>query len=536
MGRGYLLVEQLRKEWRTRAAAKVVDEAPRFCAGDLVLGAGTVLTQGSHEDGNARLSQNADGRLKTLLTVAYGAPVGQEAVNHLRTAVSRWRNGDRARASLHLALARVGRLAQPLEASRRLFMADGLMKAGVAPEAILDALDLRDEIGDRATKYSPDQPRVPAGNGRPSGEWTTTNAGGAPSRPERSVPQSQTAHGNPSRHGAVQPPHPISRPTLDASRPIASSNVRAPAVGGARTDGHSSRGLGGVAVGVAAAGRLESSLDLGALTETALDGLVTFVAGVAETGAVASGMAFAGGVTAFGILFIPDSEPRGAWVSVGGPGNISYYANPDETALRLKYTTADGVQRTLVASPGPDGNYRGPDGRVIARWVKGAARIGLVISTATLLSGDTGQLNLCPVAVPDKPHGNERAKDYEDYVKRIVNPDHPTPRGMGYALENSSKDLPTYFDDCHQRTGVLIEIKGLNYSKNLIKQNVPGNNMMRKILDQSENQVIASREGPIAWVFAEKGAADEVRKAFRETDKGREKIRVIWIPWVEGMK
>jgi hypothetical protein len=49
-------------------------------------------------------------------------------------------------------------------------MADGLIKAGIAPEAILQGLGTDDGS---FVRYSSLQPRVPGGNGRLSGEWTT---------------------------------------------------------------------------------------------------------------------------------------------------------------------------------------------------------------------------------------------------------------------------------------------------------------------------------------------------------------------------
>lgn len=78
----------------------------------------------------------------------------------------------------HLALAGVGRLDDPREDARRLFIADGLMKGGVAPATILEALGAGSSSEGLDRAYNPDQPRVPAGNGRPSGQWTTGESSG----------------------------------------------------------------------------------------------------------------------------------------------------------------------------------------------------------------------------------------------------------------------------------------------------------------------------------------------------------------------
>lgn len=119
----------------------------------------------------------SEARFMALLAVAYDRPITGGAMNHVKAAITRWREGDEVRATLHLALAGLGRLRDPGDAARRLFMTDGLLRAGVEPDAILDALDHRVSASGLA-KFDPDQPRVPAGSGRPSGQWTADGAGG----------------------------------------------------------------------------------------------------------------------------------------------------------------------------------------------------------------------------------------------------------------------------------------------------------------------------------------------------------------------
>jgi hypothetical protein len=82
------------------------------------------------------------------------------------------REGDAPLALTHLALAGAGRLTDPRDDARRLFIADGLMKAGVAPATILAALGDAPPPDALDRAYNPDQPRVPAGNGIVSGRWT----------------------------------------------------------------------------------------------------------------------------------------------------------------------------------------------------------------------------------------------------------------------------------------------------------------------------------------------------------------------------
>ena len=83
-------------------------------------------------------------------------------------------------ALMHLAMTALWPLTQPKQAAYRLFMADALMKAGMTTREVWHALGFDSALIERIEKYSPDQPRVPAGNGRPSGQWTRDGAENAP--------------------------------------------------------------------------------------------------------------------------------------------------------------------------------------------------------------------------------------------------------------------------------------------------------------------------------------------------------------------
>jgi hypothetical protein len=76
-------------------------------------------------------------------------------------------------AHVHLTHARLPELQDAKAAARRLFMADAVMKAGGRPRTIFEALGLDASYVDAVEKlYNPDEPRVPAGGGRQSGQWT----------------------------------------------------------------------------------------------------------------------------------------------------------------------------------------------------------------------------------------------------------------------------------------------------------------------------------------------------------------------------
>jgi len=165
-----MLVETLRADWAARGTNAYVSALPDFANGALALGAGTKLAAAC---GDPRDEAEDSKRAVALVSVAIGRPLDASAATHVRRALAKARGGDAPLALTHLALAGVGRLDDPREDARRLFIADGLMKAGVSPGAILEALGAAPARADLDRAYNPDQPRVPAGSGRSSGQWTS---------------------------------------------------------------------------------------------------------------------------------------------------------------------------------------------------------------------------------------------------------------------------------------------------------------------------------------------------------------------------
>jgi hypothetical protein len=169
-----MLLQTLHADWTARGTSMRVAALPEFVDGALMLGAGTKLADLSTPNREAEAE-----RAIALLSVAVGRPLDATAAKHARRALDRARNGDAPLAMTHLAPAGVGRLDDPREDARRLFIADGLMKAGVSPAAILAALsDTAPPSNELNRAYDPDQPRVPAGSGRPSGQWTSGDSTG----------------------------------------------------------------------------------------------------------------------------------------------------------------------------------------------------------------------------------------------------------------------------------------------------------------------------------------------------------------------
>lgn len=130
-----------------------------------------------------------------------------------------------------------------------------------------------------------------------------------------------------------------------------------------------------------------------------------------------------------------------------------------------------------------------------------------------------------------KPYDENRARQYEDFVKWFINPppNGPTPSGYVYYLTNPETNEPVSYDDCHKLTGIMVEIKGLG-SLNLILGLRPV--MTYKYLNQARRQVDASGGRPIVWIFAEKGAADFARELFDANEL--KQITIVEVPWTRS--
>ncbi len=137
----------------------------------LLLGAGTLLA-GLALDGE-------EPRLLALLSAAFACAASPQILDILRKAIGLWTRGDKFLAQLHLTYARLPPLSE--EQAFALCAADELLKEGMTPRALMKGLGLDPAALDGLEKYNPDQPRVPAGNGRASGQW----GGGATPGEER---------------------------------------------------------------------------------------------------------------------------------------------------------------------------------------------------------------------------------------------------------------------------------------------------------------------------------------------------------------
>jgi hypothetical protein len=474
-----VLYEQARDESHVRECAGPIYSTMTFVAEGLVLGAGTVIVP---TEGSRRLEslRGQEARILALLSAFYDGPTAPSALGNIERAAKAWREGDICLAYIHLAHAVVSRPRELRSGAYRLEMAQCALKCGSSPRAVFKALHLDARyIAAIEKAYNPDEPRVPAGSGSTSGEWTSgdVTTGGA-----------------------------------DAA-----------------TDGTSGD-------------RKQGSSFVARMALPASSVLGDLGAGqVAELGAYASRLLSLGpigaAVAAFGLLFIPSPNDIHVEGEVPEIPGLRYSWNRDETWLSLTYDRGDEAQRTFALQV--DGDFiRDDDGKVVGHVI-GGNRIAL--DTFALLPDlvKEDEPRLCPAPAPDaagsdqgRPYEENRARQYEDFVKLLINlpPTGPTPSGFVYYLPNPQDGDPTSYDDCKWSNGILFEIKGERYAE-LLKSPLIVESIAEGFIKQSGRQIAASQGRPIVWIFAEPEAAEFARRLFDSTDEGRERITVVYVPW-----
>jgi hypothetical protein len=136
----------------------------------LVLGAGILLAK-MGEDGLCL--DGEEERILTLLAIAYRGDVPGAALGTLRRVSKHWQGGDKCLAAIHLAQSSFPEIGE--DAATRLSLAAELIEAGMTPRELARELGLNPVPFD-VSKYDENQPRVPAGSGRESGQWTSADA------------------------------------------------------------------------------------------------------------------------------------------------------------------------------------------------------------------------------------------------------------------------------------------------------------------------------------------------------------------------
>lgn len=88
-----------------------------------------------------------------------------------------------------------------------------------------------------------------------------------------------------------------------------------------------------------------------------------------------------------------------------------------------------------------------------------------------------------------------------------------------------------HFDDCQHSTGMMVDAKGPGYAK-LLTYGWGRLSIGIKFATPSPSQVLAARDRPIRWYFAERETADFARALFSKLPYG-DRIDVEWRPWPE---
>src|SRR5262245_45916397 len=127
------------------------------------------------QDAPPRLAvEGEEERILALLSAALNKPVPARIIGNLQRSSEQWARGDKCLAHIHLAFAGLPRIDE--DAATRLARAEEALAKGASPGELVKALGL-DGASLDARKFSPDQPSVPAGNGRESGRWTSAESG-----------------------------------------------------------------------------------------------------------------------------------------------------------------------------------------------------------------------------------------------------------------------------------------------------------------------------------------------------------------------
>jgi hypothetical protein len=167
-----VLHESLWRAWSVQKRSVPVIPTLYFSADGLALGAGTILLPAIAPRCLANL-QGEEARLLALLSATYGKAISPSVFSSIMRAAKSWSRGDDVGAAIHLSHAGLPRPDDPDEAARRLFVTDAFIKSGTSPIGILQALGLETSyVGTVAKLYNELEPRVPAGNGIISGQWT----------------------------------------------------------------------------------------------------------------------------------------------------------------------------------------------------------------------------------------------------------------------------------------------------------------------------------------------------------------------------
>ncbi len=125
---------------------------------------------------DSRMAIAEDGeRCLASLSVLTNETLSAELLLDLVGAAAYLRDGDLALANLRLVFSRLPAIRTSADAER-LAAAVGLLDGGMAPSDLMKSVGLNADTLHAIRKFDPNQPRVPAGNGRASGQWGSASS------------------------------------------------------------------------------------------------------------------------------------------------------------------------------------------------------------------------------------------------------------------------------------------------------------------------------------------------------------------------
>jgi hypothetical protein len=173
--------DTLRTAWRDERARRLsrYRRLPALAERRLVLGADTVIANRMADrwGGPDLALKDNEARVLALLAVAYWRPVSPAAIGNLRRAAKAMARGDRALAAIHIAHTGLEKLDQEECIAFRLFCAERLLDAGMAPRELMTGLGLDPwPLDALKAGFDPDEPRDDRGR------WTDGGGGDEPSQ------------------------------------------------------------------------------------------------------------------------------------------------------------------------------------------------------------------------------------------------------------------------------------------------------------------------------------------------------------------
>jgi hypothetical protein len=475
----------LRKSFAERTWRVPFNALPVVQEQGLVLGHGSILARMgcNRQDEEILMLDRDEARLLALLSAVYGSQISPRVMHYVSRASEQWRRGDKVLANIELAYARFPRL-ETKDDSFRLYLAEDLLARGMSPKHLTRALGFDPNL----LKYDPNQPRVPAGSGRPSGRWVKVGDEASPT--DSASAASETVA--------------VAASILEGTAPTAL------------------RWLSSFAAQATGAGAL---------------GALAF-AGFMVLPTPNSGGVYEGDVPTFPGVRYKFSEPTGelqitakaddgSTITVQGHtrGDTSLYYDEKGrllgrdvgTGLYIDLDAADAAIREELGAPPRDDQQDEPES-TLAPFIR------------------PDEPKLCPEpskdprGFKDDPNGEKDfAALYQEYIGSRINPQiqPPLPATLGYALFNPQSGKFVVFDHCQLTTGLMVDAKA--HYESVLSFSIGRDSVRDEFLANARKQIQAADSNgghPIEWDFYEEATLEFARETFKQ-DETLARIKLV---------